>query len=106
MAETRPFLLIIFEPGNKAVVYLHNGALIRIDVLKWRATQYYVSRLYFHQKFVKCCCQLNVSFLDMLASTTEHSHGVILELLLKLLYPKGALKAIFIKKFEVSDRNG
>ena len=43
--------------------------------------------------------------IDMLASTTEHSHGVVLELLLKLLYPKGALKAIFIKKFEVSDIN-
>ena len=41
--------------------------------------------------------------IDMLASTTEHSHGVVLELLLKLLYPKGALKAVFIKKFEVSD---
>ena len=41
--------------------------------------------------------------IDMLASTTEHSHGVVLELLIKLLYPKGALKAVFIKKFEVSD---
>lgn len=44
-----------------------------------------------------------VVMIDMLASTTEHSHGVVLVLLLKLLYPKGALKAIFIKKFEVSD---
>ena len=39
----------------------------------------------------------------VLASTTEHYHGVVLELLLKLLYPKGVLKAILIKKFEVSD---
>lgn len=36
-------------------------------------------------------------------STTEHSHGVVLELLLKLLYPKGPLRAIFIKEYEVSD---
>ena len=41
--------------------------------------------------------------IDVLTSTTEHSHGVVLELLLKLLYPKGPLKAVFIKKFEVSD---
>jgi len=39
----------------------------------------------------------------LLISTTEHSHGVVLELLLKLLYPKGPLRAIFIKKYEVSD---
>ena len=41
--------------------------------------------------------------IDVLTSTTEHSHGVVLELLLKLLYPKGPLKAVFIKKFEACD---
>ena len=34
---------------------------------------------------------------------TDHSDSVILEILIKLLYPKGPAKGcIFIKKFEVS----
>ena len=60
-------------------------------MLKWKILQVC--------EFFTCNNDLQ-SFLPL---QTDHSDSVILEILIKLLYPKGPVKGcIFIKKFEVS----